>query len=67
MYHVRIKAESFRGKPQWVARDDFNNWRAYCGIERAENAKEAARQMFHEDEIESIVLTGEVALAVIGQ
>lgn len=42
----------------WVARDNSGNWRCFCKAEFATNADDAARAMFHADEIDFV--TGDV-------
>lgn len=55
-YQVKIRRESrrpdgFADGPYWVARDDRKSWRSYCKASEANGPAEAARAMFHANEI----------------
>ena len=58
-YQVKIRREDSspersNGVPCWVARDNRKDWRAYCKATEATNPVDAARAMFHANEIERI-------------
>jgi hypothetical protein len=60
---VRLEL-GFKTTPQWIARDADNNWRAYAEKSFATNAADAARAMFHDDEIVAVTPYGD-RLAVV--
>jgi hypothetical protein len=53
-YLVKVKREMFNGSDCWVARDRTGAWRSYCKFSFSDDARDAARGMFHADEIESV-------------
>jgi hypothetical protein len=59
MYGVTIRLEQFRGQLQWVARDDQEEWRAYCPASHESTA------MFHSDELLDVVNHGDHTTAYV--